>query len=378
MIPIAVAILGLSLPLFADDAGTLEAAVEVVEDRFGDKVDSRQLYRAAVAGMAVHLDEMLGTEGNALLTSQEAAEEQADRRGERYGIGVEFSVISQRGVVLTDVYPGGPGERAGLRPGDFVVGVNGQPLTGMPGRVLHETLTHIVGGKVTLDFRRDDAELRRISVDRGRYRVGGVRLVPQEAPDITLVRVPFFGQGSAAALAALLKGADEHDALILDLRHTEGGLLTEAVAAAELFLEPGSIVVKELDPSGDTRSTVAKGPQLWPGRVVVIVDRETAGPAEAFLMALHDNRRGRIVGTRTAGQASLTALHPISRDLVLRLAETTLLGPSGRSWGGAGVIPDIVVEPLDLVFPARPGQVPPDLQREAALQLTLNPGGMPR
>jgi carboxyl-terminal processing protease len=107
--------------------------------------------------------------------------------------------------------------------------------------------------------------------------------------------------------------------------------------------------------------------------VLILADRVTAGPAEALVMALLDHRRARMVGTATAGRAAITSLHPLGNDLVLRLADTALRGPSGRSWSGSGIQPDVRVEPVESSFMPSPGLIPPDLQRDIAIQLLSAP-----
>jgi carboxyl-terminal processing protease len=357
----------------ADDASTLDRAVTLVERQLGDQIDDDALYRAALDGMTAYLDRRLGTTGNAVLTAEAAEREAIAERGERVGIGVEFAVVPLRGLVLTDVFPGGPGQRAGLAQGDFIVGLNGRPLTGLDQSAMLDLVAQATTAKVALDVRRQGADLRRIQVDRQRHKVSGAWQVPGSGSLTPTVRIAQLGTGTAEALRKVIAGLGEAKGLILDLRGTYSGMLEEAVAVAGAFLPSGSLVVQKMLPDGLAHPLYTGVTPAWSGPVLILADRVTAGPAEALVMALLDHRRARMVGTATAGRAAITSLHPLGNDLVLRLADTALRGPSGRSWSGSGIQPDVRVEPVESSFMPSPGLIPPDLQRDIAIQLLSAP-----
>lgn len=356
------------LTLAHAEPDSVDRARAVIAERLGEAVSPDELDRAAVAGMAALLDEELGTEGNAVLTRAEQAAAEAWMAGERSGIGVEYRVLGGRGLVLTTVFEGGPGAMAGLHVDDLVVGMNGTAFTGQPAHEIHRHLQQAVGAEVALDVRRRQGMVRSVRVPRGTYRVPSV--MGAEDAMQPVVRLTFFGEGTAEALSAELELLDPGMGVVLDLRDNEGGRLSEVVAASELFLDEGLVVVHEQSSRGGEREHSARSGPRFGGPVVILVNRGTLGAAEAFARALQYHRAARVVGTTTGGQGTLTSTHSLGGDLVLRLTDIQLAAPDGRSWHGVGVRPDLVVEAPSLSLPPldRPF-ADSDLQREAALGL---------
>ena len=347
----------------------VERAMRLIEERLPDRVDRAELERAAVAGMAARLDEALGARANRVLDEEEAAEAAAWERGERRGVGIAYRLVPGRGLLVEAVHPGTPAAEAGVEPGDLVVGIDGRALTGLAAGALDAAVAARSDEALTLDLRRRDGGLRTVRLPVRPYRLPGARLA--EGPPLPVVRVPFLGEGAADALADILADLESAGArnVCLDLRDAGGGLIDEAVAAADLFLPPGSLVAEVGHPDGSVDSLAVRGEQVWEGGVVLLVDGGTAGPAEALVAALQDHRRAMAVGTPTAGQAWLTSRLPLGGGLVLELADRPLRSPAGRSWAGTGLEPDVRVEPADLALPAAGEGWPLDLQRDAALRL---------
>lgn len=350
------------------DPRSADKAREIIEARLGDAVNDDALDRAAVAGMADLVDQTLGTEGNSVLTEAEHKAALAWTRGERAGIGVEYRVIAGRGLVITAVFDGGPGALAGLETDDLVIGINGEPFTGQAAHAIHQSLQTAEGASLALDVRRRKGIVQRVDVPRGRYQVPTV--LGAEDAMRPVVRVTFLGEGTATQLSRELSLLDPSLGVVLDLRDNEGGLLSEAIAMSDLFLDTGAVVVQERSAGTEDVAHSAAGEPTFQGPVVVLVNRGTKGAAEAFAAAVQTNRVATIVGTTTAGQASMPSYHPLGNGLILRLMDIRLAGPDGRSWQGEGVRPDLVVEAPALSLPPmdRPG-ADTDLQREAALGL---------
>ncbi len=350
------------------DPETVSRAQEIISERMGEEIEARALDRAAVAGMAQLLDEQLGTEGNRVLTIPERANDQAWMQGRRSGIGVEYRVVAGRGLVITAVFDDGPGARAGLEVGDLVVGVNSQPFTGQPSHEIHQYLQAAIGEKVNLDVRHPEGMVRSVSVPRGTYRVPPV--IGVEDAMRPVLRITFFGEDTAKDVTKALGELDPGQGLVLDLRDNEGGLLSEVVAVADAFLDSDQIAVHEGMAEGKATVHRTSLPRSFDGRLVVLVNRGTAGPAEALAACLQYHRAATVVGTPTSGQANLPTYHPLGDGLILRLTDIRLAGPDGRSWQGEGIRPDLLVEATSMSLPPldSPG-ADTDLQRETALGL---------
>ncbi len=366
----AAALVGAALcaagPARADDPDTVSAAIRLIEARYGERVDPTELWRAATVGVAAGLDRQLGVQGSAVLTAAQHEEVRAWLGGARNGIGCEFSIAPGQGLLVTDVFGGGPGEKAGLQSRDLIVSVDGHPLIGLPPAAMLAVATERRGDRVRLEIRRGDA-LKSIEVARGPYRVSAVTRTDDARPTL---RITFFGDGTARSLAKVLgRLPADTPAVVLDLRDNEGGLVDEAIEAADLFLDEGAVVALVEGPDGHREPRVAEKERAWRGEVVALVNHGTRGVAEAFVAALRAHGVARLVGTRSAGSDAVPSFHPLGDGLVLQLPEHTLVDPTGRSWRNSGLEPDLLVEPVASSLAPAPGALPPDLEEDAAIQL---------
>lgn len=356
----------------ASDEDALDEMVTLIEQRYGGRTDRAELYRAAMAGLASQLDHVTGARGHALLSRAEWQEALDWAAGQRHGIGIEFTLLPGRGLVITDVFPGGPGHDAGLLEGDLVVALDGMPFTGMALPQIHDVVMESAQrAQVRLDVRRDSG-LARVLVKRGSYRMTSVR--EELGGSVPCLRVGFFGRGAATQLAQALARVDG-DRVVLDLRDNEGGLIDEAVAAADLFLEKGAVVVEKVAFDGAAEPLVARRVPAWGGAVVILANHGTRGPAEAFVAALRDHGVAQVVGTATAGFDTLPEYQPLGEDQVLQLASTWMRGPGGLGWAQGGLTPDVRVEPVGSAALDAVGSLPPDLQLSAAFRLVRGGGG---
>ena len=350
-----------------EGAETVEDAVQLIQQQLPEPIDEAVLYQAALVGITSYLNQRSGASIHGVLTEHEHNQIEAWLRGERDGIGAIYQIISGQGVLLEEIFPGGPAAAAGMETGDLIVAIDDQPFTGLSDALIYELTSQAAQRpSITLDVMRADQSLSRFEVLRGRYRLDAVSPAAESSCAIELL---FFSQGSAARLTELLQALPEDSGLMLDLRDNQGGLLDEALAAASLFLEGGAVITYRRMADGADDALVATGSRRWSQPVVVLTNERTAGAAEVFASALQDHRAATLVGTTTAGQAAEPGYYPLGSGLVLQLADTSLRSPSGRSWAGTGLIPDIRVEPLQQRLSLSTPGVPPDIQHDTGMQL---------
>ena len=347
----------------------VQRAALIIEERVGGQIDRSFLYRSAANELALELDALLGQRGNAVLTMEQLKDAQLWRRGFRVGIGVEFQLVPSQGLLLTHVMTGSSGQSEGLLPGDLVVGIDGEVLTGMNASEMMNCI-HAEGTEPrVLDFRRG-AEVARAQVPLSSYKVLNIR--QKVYKDRPLIELNFFGEGASEELAAAVQSIESKSGLILDLRDNQGGLLEEAIASASIFLESGSVVLQRVDWDGHVSTVRTSGDHIWHSQVVLLVNQGTVGPAEVFVAALQTHQVAKSVGTETAGNAGMPSFHDLGSGLVLQLTDQTMRGPLGEDWAGRGLTPDIRVEPVGFALHPRPDVGPPDLQLDAAIQLIFN------
>lgn len=365
---------GLALPSArAADPVQVRQAVQAVHEMYGDQIDSATLYRAALEGIAAELDRTTGRPGHAVFDAAERTAVNAWLDGHRSGIAAEFTVIPGQGIIITDIYPDGPAEQAGLQVGDLVVAIDDHPFTGLPSELILGIAATPRSPEVVLDIRRSEG-LRRVPVSRGAWRLDTARAFEHQGT--TVLKLPFFGPGSVEAVQTALSDHPLDAPLIIDLRTNEGGRLEAMLAVAGLFLAEGTPVtmVDEDRASPRVHRAPAGAETRWTGDLCVLMDRDTTGTAEAFAAALKHQRGAILVGTPTAGRAGLPRHVALGGDLTLQVVDQRLLDARGMSWAASGLVPDILSQSVTHTMPVKTGVLPPDIQLDVAVQVADRQG----
>ncbi len=313
------------------NARTFEQVMDLVRDYYVDSIPEAQLYTEAAYGLVSQLNDPY----SALLLDEDL-DRAAERTSGNYGgIGARIDV---RGGWVTVVSPmrDTPAERAGLQPGDRFIAVDGESARGWSLDQAVNTLRGEIGTEVTVTVNRagrnDDFEvrLRRAEVHQ-RAVEGGVIL----DGDLGYVAMDMVRRNSATELAHEVGQlyARGISGLIIDLRGNPGGLRDEAVRAADLFLDPGSVI---LETRGrvpeDNRVFLDSIPQPWPDLpVVVLVDQGSVSAAEIIAGALQDHDRAVVVGQPSFGKGLVQTQFRFARNAALRITTARYLTPSGRS-----------------------------------------------
>ncbi|MCB9780847.1 MAG: PDZ domain-containing protein [Alphaproteobacteria bacterium] len=349
----------------------VDAAASLIRDRMGDRVAEEALDAAAIEGMARWLNQETGSQANEVMTRAEAARREASLRGERMGLGIEFTVAAGRGLVVTTVFPGSPAAEADVRAGDIVVAMDGMPFTGLQGPAISQAAEAAArrsqgqGVAVAVDLKRADGALDRLSLTPATFRAAPARMTQDD--EHVMVRVDLLGDGVADVVAQALSQAGRRP-VVLDLRDVDDGELDAAREVAGLFVRGDGVLFVLDGPAGEAEVRGIGAGRPWRGRLAVLVNHGTAGLAEALAIGLREHAQASLVGTRTAGLSRLASLHDLGGDVVLKLADQGIRGADGTSWEGVGLAPDLIVEAvsLPLVGPAR-GELT-DVQRDAAVR----------
>jgi len=326
-------------------------AMDFVQAAFVHEVDRDALYRGAMRGMV----ESLGDRHSSYLSSSERQSVVDETEGSYVGIGVTIQKMNGATVIVS-VAEGGPAEAAGVRPGDGVTHVDGEPVGDLSLPELAEHMRGPEGTRVVVGLvRGEEAEALEVELQRARVELPNVEWSMIE-PGLAVVRVRVFDRNCAAdlggALAEALAGRPV--GMLLDLRRNNGGLIREAVAAADLFIAGGVIISWRGREPGAEETAPASDAVVVPEDLplAVLVDATTASSAEILAGALQAAERATLVGTQTHGKGSVTRLHrlPDGSGVMLTVAHYTL--SDGRVIEGEGLAPDVVV-----------GEVPPPPER---------------
>lgn len=339
--PDAVATAAAKVPL--DEIRRYVTVFNAIRQAYVDPVSDRELMASAVRGLLFDLDPH-----SAYMEKADAEQFDEQTRGSYDGVGVELQQLPDGTLRVIAPLDDSPAARAGLRSGDRIVAIDGKMLkTGQSDA--SAPLRGKAGSKVVVKVLREGVrEPFDLSLVRDTIRTTSVRSRMLE-PGLGYLRISSFQASTAAdfnkQLDALQKDAPLRG-LLLDLRSNPGGLLIGAVQIADELLESGGIVsTRGRETIGDSRFDATPGDRLHGAPVLVLVDAGSASAAEVLAGALHDNKRARVVGSRTFGKGSVQTLLPLDNGDSIKLTTARYYTPSGHSIQALGIQPDVVLHP---------------------------------
>ncbi len=347
-------------PLLAQQAAP-ESTVYEQLDLFGDiferiraqyveEVDSAELIEAAINGMLTSLDPH-----SSYLPPQDFDDMQVQTRGEFGGLGIE--VTQEEGFVkVVSPIDGTPADLAGIAAGDFITHVDGESVLGLNLDEAVELMRGPVGSEIIITIVREGAEEPfDVTIVRDTIKLTAVR--SRLVDNTAVLRVTTFNDQTYPNLEAELEksieelgGIDNLNGVVLDLRNNPGGLLNQAIAVSDAFLDAGEIVsTRGRDPQDSGRFNANEGDLIEGKPLVVLINGGSASASEIVAGALQDHRRAIVVGTKSFGKGSVQTVMPLAGNGAMRLTTARYYTPSGRSIQALGVSPDIVVQqPLRL------------------------------
>ncbi len=318
--------------------------LDLIERNYVEEVDPEKLTNSAIDGMLKTLDPY-----STYLSPERYRELEIGTSGEFGGVGME---VSEENGVLTVITPieGSPAEKAGIKPRDQIIEIEGKSTQGMVVQEAVRILRGPSGSPVKITIRREgEKEPRVITLIRDKIVVKSVK--PELLENgIGYVKLAQFQDRTSQELTEAIAGLEarnggELSGLILDLRNNPGGLLTEAIDVVDEFIDSGLIVSVKGRTQDQTREYYATRNgsfQTFP--VVVIVNDGSASASEVVAEALQDSKRALILGTKTFGKGSVQTIIKLEDGSGLKLTTAKFYAPSGRSINEVGVTPDIKVE----------------------------------
>lgn len=316
--------------------------LDLIEKYYVDDVKPETLIEGAIKGMTSTLDPH-----STYLTREDYKEMQISTTGSFGGLGIELGLREGQLTVITPI-EGTPAFKAGILPGDRILKIDAASTADMTLEEAVKILRGPKGSKVTLTIGRESVDKPlEITITRAIIHIESV-ISQMLEPGYGYIRIRNFqvdtSESVRKAMQTMLK-AGPLKGLVLDLRYNPGGLLDQAIAVSDLFLNGGKIVYTDGRKPEDRAEYLAHKEGTYTGfPIVVIINGGTASAAEIVSGALQDNNRAIIVGVRSFGKASVQTIRPLSDGSALKLTIARYYTPSGRSIQAKGIDPDVVVE----------------------------------
>jgi len=318
---------------------------ERVKNDYVREVKDAELVESAINGMLVALDPH-----SSYLNPKNFSDMQVSTRGEYGGLGLEVTMEDGLVKVISPM-DGTPAARAGIKTGDLIATIDGIAIQGLTLSEAVDKMRGPVNSQIRITvLRKGETKPLDITLTRAIIRVESVRF-KQEA-DVAYIRITTFNEQTEDGLEravdqARAKIGKKLRGVVLDLRNNPGGLLDQAIYVSDAFLDQGEIVSTRGRRPGDTQRYNARSGQMLSGiPVVVLINEGSASASEIVAGALQDQKRARVIGTRSFGKGSVQTVIPLSGgvDGALRLTTAKYYTPSGRSIQATGIDPDILVE----------------------------------
>src|SRR5579872_4929916 len=316
---------------------------ELVRSDYVDSASDETLVEGAINGMLTSLDPHSN-----YLNAKNFNDMKVQTRGEFGGLGIEVSMENGLVKVVSPI-DDTPAAHAGLKPGDLIIKIDGTPVQGLTLPEAVEKMRGLINTDITLTIRREGREPFDVKLTRANIKIQSVRSHLVHG-NIGYIRITSFTEQTDVGLDKAMKKLkqDANNKLIgvvLDLRNNPGGLLDQAVAVSDAFLDKGEIVSTRGRRSDDAQRYNARPGDIAQGLpVAVLINGGSASASEIVAGALQDHHRAILLGTRSFGKGSVQTIIPLAGHGAMRLTTARYYTPSGRSIQAKGIEPDIVVE----------------------------------
>ena len=313
-----------------------------IQDNYVEEIDQAEAMDAAINGVLQSLDPY-----SAYMNPEIFEETETETSGKFGGLGIEITMESGVVKVITPI-DDTPAFRAGIKAGDYIVRIDGEQVQG---KTLMEAVNMMRGPQGTsieITVRRKG--LRKAKIFKITREVIEIKSVVSKMFEnkVGYIRLRAFNENSSNQLKKEILKIEKNKKLIgyiLDLRNNPGGLLSQAVAISDFFLNDGEIVSTKGREKRENRKFFAKkGDKINGKPLIVLINNGSASASEIVAGALQDQKRAILIGETTFGKGSVQSIIPLQNRGAIRLTISKYYLPSGKSISEVGVVPDIKIE----------------------------------
>ena len=322
-----------------------ESVLQHIQTDYVDEPNMDKVRAGALRGLAYGLDPY-----STYLTPDQVREYNQSSKDGQVGIGAELSQVASYLYVIAPM-KGSPADVAGIRSGDIIEYIDGKATRDISLYDAKGLLNGAAGSEVKLRVLRANSSPLTVSVKRGSSRSPSAE-GRMEANKVGVLRINSFVDGEANEARARLQDLVKQGAqkIVIDVRDTAGGSLSDAVSVANLFIKDG-VIAQTIGREGKAIKTLAADPKatLFSGPVVVLIDAGTAGAAEVVASAIAERNRGQVVGERSFGAGTEQQLFTLRGGDGLLLTTVKWAASSGKTFLGedrahSGVTPTVEVK----------------------------------
>jgi carboxyl-terminal processing protease len=326
-----------------------ESVLQHIQNDYVDEPNMEKVRAGALRGLAYGLDPY-----STYLTPEQVREYNAGNRDNQAGIGAELSQVASYLYIIAPM-KGSSADQAGLRTGDIIEYIDNKATRDISLYDAKQLLNGAPGTEVKLRVLRANSSPLTVTVKRGSARAAAAE-ARMEAGRVGILRINSFADGESAEVRARLQDLVKQGAqkVVIDIRDTAGGSLTEAVAVANLFIKEG-VLAQTVGREGKALKTFTADPKaaIFTGPVVALIDGGTAGAAEVVASALAERNRGQLVGEKSFGAGTEQQLFTLRGGDGLLLTTVKWASSNGKTFLGedrahSGIAPTVEVKGNDL------------------------------
>ncbi len=327
------------------DRGTLffpfwEAWDTVHRDFVDQPVDDIKLMQGAIRGML----SSLGDPHTSYMDPMEFQQANAPLEGEYEGIGAYVDTTGDYLTIISPM-PGSPAEKAGLKPGDTVLAIDNEDMTGIDPNLVLRKILGPAGTEVEIKLKREGVEDFSVKIVRAKILLPSVESKMLDE-NIAYINLSSFASDTGPKLRNALEDLLSRNpkGLILDLRNDGGGYLDTAQEVVSEFLKEGTVLIEEYGDKTQRKYEVQPGGLATEIPMVVLVNGGTASAAEITAGAIQDYKRGILIGEKTYGKGSVQQWSSLPNEAgAIRVTIARWLTPNGRQINAIGLMPDIEI-----------------------------------
>lgn len=327
----------------SDDTETIAKKLEIVkkelEEYYIGDIDAESMTESAIKGYVAGLND----DYSEYLTKEEYEELLISVTGDYVGIGIYMTQDIEGNIIVLSPIAGSPAKEAGLQTGDIITAINGESCNEMDLDTASSRIKGQEGTTIELEILRGNETLKK-TVERRKVEIPDSTSEILEG-NIGYIELTTFDEGCADNVEQYLLDFQNQgiNSVIIDLRDNTGGVVTEAIDFAELFVKRGDIIMRSYNKADNVTLTKSNNTKPVDMEIVILVNEYSASATEIVTAALKDNEVATIVGTTTYGKGVMQEVMPLF-DGALKVTTEEFKTPNGNEINGIGIMPDEIVE----------------------------------